>query len=186
MNPYSEAPTRLRKTGAADKVALMEAAAEQAADDRQFAERVLYEVRNAGNDASEQAAEWAKYCEGLPYRREQQEVYRAANEVVGIGSDKPLGGDCDDIVVVFVAGCLSLGIPAKVQILCDDQGWGFHVRAMVGLPPHSPTHWQVVDPVWKSEKEWAMVGKDPRHSALTAATSPYPSPAPLSYSEDAI
>tara|TARA_R110000824_G_scaffold145914_3_gene314420 strand:- start:2054 stop:2614 length:561 start_codon:yes stop_codon:yes gene_type:complete len=168
---YTEAPTRLRKTGAADKIALMEAMAEESADSLPFAEFVLYTVRTVGNDADEQIACWARFCEGLPYRREQNEVYRSVAETVGLGSDRPLGGDCDDIVIVFVAGCLSLGLPAKVQILCDQDGWGFHVRALVGMPPYKPTHWVVVDPVWESEKQWAMKDK-PAHLSALANTSP--------------
>lgn len=179
MTTYVEAPTRDRLTGAVDKMALMESMAEQVADDRQFAELVLEVVSGAGNAADEQAAAWARFCEGLPYRREQGEVYRDCKMVVGIGYKRPLGGDCDDIVIVFVAGCYTLGIPAKVEILCDEEGWGFHVRARVGLPPHKPVVWQVVDPVWKSEQEWAGAERDPRSSAL-AAMYPQPKKTPAS------
>jgi hypothetical protein len=86
--------------------------------------------------------------------------------VVGSGGRAATGGDCDDLVVALLAGLRSLAIPCQAEILCSEDGWGFHIRAVVGLPPLNPQVWSVVDPVWRSEREWTMIDKDPRQNAL--------------------
>lgn len=166
QNTYSDVPTRERHDGALDKAVLMSEVAESLTTDRDFNEFVLRKVTKAGNAADEQVLEWAKYCEGLPYRREHGEVYRAWREIVGLDTGTPAGGDCDDLTILLVAGCRSLGLPSLVEILKDEEGWGFHVRARVGMPPHSPTYWAVVDPVWRSEREWAMADRGLHESKL--------------------
>ena len=169
---YSEVPTRERDEGALDKAILMSEIAESLTGDREFNEFVMRKVANAGNAADEQVVEWCKYCESLPYRRESGEVYRSWRECVGLETGVPAGGDCDDLTILMVGGCRSLGLQALVEILKDEQGWGFHVRGRVGLPPHSPTYWAVVDPVWKSEREWAMDGKPLGESELVKKSLP--------------
>ena len=174
MNGYADVPTRDRDEGALDKAILMTDVAESLTQDRDFNEFVLRTVANAGNPADQQVAAWCEYVEGLPYRRESGEVYRAWREIVGYGTGTPTGGDCDDLTILLVAGIRSLGIPAVVEILKDSQGWGFHVRARVGVPPHNPTRWVIVDPVWQSEREWAMVDQQPGQSALDKRLREHP------------
>ena len=70
------------------------------------------------------------------------------------------------MVVATLAGLRSLAIPCQAEILATEDGWGFHIRAVVGLPPLNPKVWSVVDPVWRSEREWTMIDKDPRQNAL--------------------
>lgn len=159
QSSYADVPTRDRDEGALDKAVLMSEVAESLTSDRDFNEFVLRKVSRAGNSADDQVLEWATYCESLPYRREAGEVYRDWREIVGLETGVPAGGDCDDLTILLVAGCRSLGMQSLVEILKDEQGWGFHVRARVGLPPHAPTYWAVVDPVWRSEREWAMVDR---------------------------
>jgi hypothetical protein len=172
MGPaYADVPTRLKDEGALDKAILMSEIAESLLGDREFNEFVMRKVARAGNAADEQVMEWAKFVEGLPYRRENGEVYRAWREVVGLETGVPAGGDCDDLTILVVAGLRSLGMQSMVEILKDEEGWGFHVRGRVGLPPHRPTYWAIVDPVWKSEREWAMVDRDVSQSPLMQKSS---------------
>jgi hypothetical protein len=166
MRDYADVPTRDRHNGALDKAVLMSEIADSLTEDREFNEFVMRKVAKAGNAADEQVMEWAKFCESLPYRRESGEVYRAWRECVGLETGTPAGGDCDDLTILVVAGLRSLGMQSMVEILKDEEGWGFHVRARVGLPPHRPTYWAVVDPVWRSEREWAMAEKPLDQSQL--------------------
>jgi len=165
-NGYADVPTRFRADGALDKAVLMDATADSLTGDRDFDEFVLRTVAGAGNPADAQAQAWAAFVEGLPYRRESDEKYRAWREVVGFGGVAPSGGDCDDLAILTVAGFRVLGLSALIEVLKDEQGWAFHVRTRLGLPPASPTYWAVVDPVWKSEREWAMAGRDLQSSPL--------------------
>ena len=171
MNGYSEVPTRGGLDGTIDKIALVEAMATDMAHDREFAEFVLSKVSKVGSAADAQAACWAEYIESLPYRREAAEVLRDPRLVVGSGGRPATGGDCDDLVVALLAGFRSLAIPCQAEVLCTEDGWGFHIRAVVGLPPLNPKVWSVVDPVWKSEREWAMAGRDARKNALLKHSS---------------
>lgn len=166
MRDYADVPTRDRHNGALDKAVLMSEIADSLQGDREFNEFVLRKVAKAGNAADEQVMEWTKFCESLPYRRENAEIYRAWRECVGLETGVPAGGDCDDLTILAVAGLRSLGMQSMVEILKDEEGWGFHVRARVGLPPHRPTYWAVVDPVWRSEREWAMAEKPLDQSPL--------------------
>ena len=166
MRDYADVPTRDRHNGALDKAVLMSEIADTLVEDREFNEFVMRKVAKAGNAADEQVMEWAKFCETLPYRREAGEVYRAWRECVGLETGTPAGGDCDDLTILTVAGLRSLGMQSMVEILKDEEGWGFHVRARVGLPPHRPTYWAVVDPVWRSEREWAMADRPLEQSKL--------------------
>lgn len=173
MNGYSEIPTRGGLDGTVDKLALVEAMATDTAHDREFAEFVLQKVSRAGSAADEQAAAWCEYVESLPYRREHTEVLRDPRLVVGSGGRPATGGDCDDLVLATLAGLRSLAIPCQAEILASEDGWGFHIRAVVGLPPLNPTVWSVVDPVWRSEREWTMMDRDPKQNAVVKRSSWY-------------
>lgn len=179
MNGYAEVPTRRALEGTIDKLALVESMALDVAHDRSFAEFVLGVVSKAGSGADEQAAAWCKYVEGLPYRREDGEVLRDPRLTVGApvpGKTQSVGtgGDCDDLVLAVLAGLKSLAIPCQAEIICTEEGWGFHIRAIVGLPPLRPTVWCVVDPVWQSERQWAMVDNPkPYLNALSKQSSWY-------------
>jgi len=171
VNGYSEVPTRARLDGVIDKLVLVEASADATAHDREFAEFVLSKVAKAGSGADEQAAAWCEYVESLPYRRERGEVLRDPRLVVGSGGRPATGGDCDDLVLVVLAGCKSLDIPCQAEIMAKDDGWGFHIRARVGFPPMNPQMWCIVDPVWRSEREWAMIDKiDLKDTAIAKKT----------------
>jgi hypothetical protein len=167
---YADVPTRLKEQGALDKAVVMSAIADSLTEDRDFNELVSRTVAKAGNAADEQVQAWAEYVENLPYRRENGEVYRAWKEIVGFDTGVPTGGDCDDLTILLVAGLRSLGMQSIVELLTDEEGWGFHVRARVGLPPHAPTYWAVVDPVWRSEREWSMANKPLNESPLVVAS----------------
>ena len=167
---YADVPTRLKEQGALDKAVVMSAIADSLTEDRDFNELVSRTVAKAGNAADEQVQAWAEYVENLPYRRENGEVYRAWKEIVGFDTGVPTGGDCDDLTILLVAGLRSLGLQSVVELLTDEEGWGFHVRARVGLPPHAPTYWAVVDPVWRSEREWSMQNKPLNESPLVVAS----------------
>jgi hypothetical protein len=171
MNGYAEIPTRRALDGTIDKLALVESMATDTAHDREFAEFVLQKVSGCGSAADEQAACWCEYVESLPYRREHAEVLRDPRLVVGSGGRPATGGDCDDLVVATLAGLRSLAIPCQAEILCTEDGWGFHIRATVGLPPLRPQLWSVVDPVWRSEREWAMIDRDAKQNALVKRSS---------------
>jgi len=166
MNGYSEIPTRKGMDGVLDKLALVENMADDTAHDREFAEFVLRKVSGAGSAADEQAAAWCEYIESLPYRREFAEVLRDPRETVGSRGGKGVGGDCDDLTLALLAGLRSLAIPCQAEILATEDGWGFHIRARVGLPPMTPRLWMIADPVWKSEREWTMLDANPVHNAL--------------------
>jgi hypothetical protein len=172
VNGYAEIPTRRALDGTIDKLALVDAMATDTAHDREFAEFVLGKVSQCGSAADAQAACWAEYVERLPYRREQAEVLRDPRLVVGSGGRPAAGGDCDDMVVALLAGLRSLAIPCQPEIVASEDGWGFHIRGLVGLPPLNPKVWMVVDPVWRSEAEWAMADRDARDNAL-ARRSPW-------------
>lgn len=171
---YADVPTRDKDEGALDKAILMTEVADSLSMDRDFNEFVLRKIAGAGNPADQQVAAWCAYVESLPYRRENGEVYRAWKEIVGYDTGVPTGGDCDDLTILLVGGIRSLGVQSVVEILKDQQGWGFHVRARVGMPPHNPTQWVIVDPVWQSEREWAMVDQAPGQSALDARLRQHP------------
>lgn len=159
MSSTAEAPTRERYLGVRDKLCLMEAMAWQYADDSTVDDVVRQALVHADNSALEQFRAWQSRCEAIRYRRENGERYRHPVSVLRVG------GDCDDQVIVACAGLRALGIPCKVEILSDELGWGFHVRARVGLPPHRPQAWPILDPVWMSEAQWAMEGSPPQKSS---------------------
>jgi hypothetical protein len=170
MDGYAEVPTRPAWEGTADKLALCEAMATKYSTNRAFAEKVLQVVANAGNAADQQAACWAAFVESLPYRREPGEVLRDPLETTGLGS-RGAGGDCDDLVVVLLAGMRALAIPCYAEVMTKSDGQAFHIRGRVGLPPLNPQTWAIVDPVWKSEAEWAMQGRPPGSNVLLQGRS---------------
>jgi len=164
---YTSAPTRTGMAGVKDKLALISAMADKYAHNRDFSERVLHIIRGAGNGADHQVGAWERFVESLPYRRERGEVLRnPIATAFGVKDGKigggGVGGDCDDLVIVALAGLRSIGLQAVPQIIARENGDGFHVRALVALPPINPTHWRIIDPVWKSERQWAMVSKKPK------------------------
>lgn len=124
-------------------------------------------IRRAGSSAQEQMVEWERFCQALPYRREAGELYDSPVRVM------QTGGDCDDLSILFAAGCVSLGLPCQMQLVRDAHGWPIHVRCLVGLPPLAPTHWIPVDPVIWSEQEWAMQNEAVTHPrAIESNQSP--------------
>ena len=154
MNGYSEAPTRSGRKGVLDKLVLIDALSDRFSEDRGLHERVLRIVSRAPSDADEQVWAWEKYVDSLPYRRDPaEEVFRDPRQTIDVG------GDCDDMVLLFMSGVKALGIPVLPEIVADDEGHGFHIRARVGLPPVHPQAWVIVDPVYKSEGRWAMTHK---------------------------
>jgi len=162
VNGYTEIPTRQKAQGTVDKLVAVEAMADIYAHDREFAEFVLHKIAGAGSAADAQAAAWCKYVEGLPYRREPSEVLRDPKQTAVKGH----GGDCDDLVVALLAGLKSLAIPCQAEIFSGEDGWAFHIRGRVGLPPLAPQMWVVVDPVWQSERQWAMANRQAADNAL--------------------
>ena len=165
-------------------MALMEAMATKWALDRRFGEAVLWILRRCPNGADQQVACLEKYFSKLPYRREVGEIYRSPLAVVGDPKKgKPgVGGDCDDLSIALAAALIHISIPVRLEVAADQDGWGFHVRVRVGLPPTAPSEWIVVDPVWRSEREWAMADQKtkkaqsprPRSSATATAASTTP------------
>ena len=153
MADFVEVTTRRQIEGAIDKLALIDAMAEQQALNREFCEAVLAKISKAGSAADQQAAAWCAVVEALPYRREPVEQFRAPMRTLVDG------GDCDDLTVLLLAGLKCLAIPCMAEALCDEDGWAFHVRALVGLPPMRPEVWTIADPVWTSERQWAMVDR---------------------------
>lgn len=155
MAQYAEVMTRGRMEGCVDKLALLQQLARERVRDREFHELVLAKVAGAGNSAEAQASRWCSYVESLEYRRDPvwAEVFRDPLVTMRVG-----GGDCDDLTLLCLAGLECLAIPCQPEALCDEEGWAFHVRVLVGLPPMAPRVWAVVDPVWQSERQWAMAG----------------------------
>lgn len=171
---YARVETREKWEGSLDKGVLMLSISESLTGDREFNEFVLATVSAAPNDADLQAEAWFRFVSKLQYRREAGEVYRNWKDTV------KHGGDCDDLTILVVAGLLSLGLQAFPEILTDRDGWGFHVRARAGFPPHAPTHWAILDPVSKSERAWAMANKDVTASPLLSGSASESQPPALS------
>lgn len=159
---YAQVQTRTGIDGAADKCALMDAAATSLTSDSAFNELVTGIVGKAGQAADEQAMAWYEYVAARKYIRDplEWELYRSWQDVV------KSGGDCDDLTIVLLGGLRSIGIQCFTEILTDEQGNGYHVRARVGLPPHAPVYWGIMDPVWQTERTWVMADQDPSQSPL--------------------
>jgi hypothetical protein len=151
MAEFVEVTTRQKLEGAIDKIALIDAMAQAQTTNREFCEAVLAKLAGVGSGADEQAAAWCQFVEGLPYRRELVETFRDPMRTMVDG------GDCDDLTVLCLAGLKCLAIPCLPEALCDEEGWAFHVRVLVGLPPMDPKVWTIADPVWESERRWAMI-----------------------------
>ena len=154
---FAVVPTREGLEGVKDKAAIMDAIARRVArGDREFVNRVREIVKGAGNEADRKVEVWVRHCKGLTYTREYGEIFAHPMETL------KKGGDCDDMVILLLAGLHSMLIPCCPDIVTKD-GEGVHVRARVGLPPTSPppnrADWLVADPVEDSEKAWAMVGQ---------------------------
>ena len=152
---YSLSATRNGEDGILDKIALIDAMAWKYAADRRLQTAVLRAVKAAGNGADEQVAAWERYLESLPYRRELDEILRDPLESLEVG------GDCDDLALLALAGLRALAIPCEAEVISDSEGNGFHIRVLAGLPPLNPEVAVVIDPVYRSEPQWAMKGKNP-------------------------
>lgn len=167
--PYSFVMARHGIVGVTDKLCQFEAMAEvwggkvpkgatldnammAATANREFRELVISVIKPEINrTAEDQAAAWEEFCESRPYFREPGEVIANPLETA------KRGGDCDDLTVLLLAGYYCMGIEeAKAQILADDDGNGYHIRALVPVPLiGKPEGFRIVDPVWHSEMLWA-------------------------------
>lgn len=147
-------------------------AARTATEDTAFCREVRQRLIGVGSSAEDQVLAWERICMALPYRRELGELIDAPATVL------QTGGDCDDLVCLFLAGCLSLGIPCEPEIITSADGSPFHIRALVYLPPLNPTHCIVVDPVCESEREWAMGDAQPADSRAVRLPDADPKGAP--------
>jgi len=158
--PYAEAPTRPGLEGTVDKMALIDAMANRYASDRDFQELLLSKVlAGSGSATDDQILAIQKFVDSLVYRREIGEILRSPTETA------KWGGDCDDLVVLTLAAARAVGIPAEPEVIANADGVGFHVRALLAFPPLRPQYYVVVDPVYRSEPEWAMAGRDLESSA---------------------
>ena len=155
---YALSATRAGLDGILDKKALIEAMAEKYSVNRDMQDLVLNVVRGASSAADDQLWAWERHLESLPYRREPGEILRNPIDTAKVG------GDCDDLTVLALAGCMALGIPCEAEVVADSNMRGFHVRAVAALPPINPKFTVVIDPVHRSEPEWAMANRD-LHSA---------------------
>ena len=151
---YSLTPTRTGLEGIIDKIVLIEEMGGKYAQNRDVQDAVLEAVGSSDSPADDQLLAWEKALEKLPYRREPGEILRNPVDTL------KHGGDCDDLTVLAIAGARALGLPAMAEVVADSNLDGFHVRALVGLPPLNPEFWVVLDPVCWSEPKWAMVDKN--------------------------
>lgn len=152
---------------AIDKLALVAAMAMRSGqEDVELQRLVRQAIATAPSDAEAQMLAWEKFCMALPYRREAGEFLESPIQTA------KTGGDCDDLVILFLAGCVSLGLPCEPELVCDQQGYPFHIRALVHLPPLAPTHSVVVDPVCWSERQWSMAGKQPSAEGRAVRIAP--------------
>jgi hypothetical protein len=151
---YSLTPTRAGLDGIIDKIVLIEEMGYKYAQNREVQDTVLKAISGAGSAADDQLKAWEKFLESLPYRREAGEILRKPTETI------KHGGDCDDLTVLAIAGARAIGLPALAEVVADSKLNGFHVRALVGLPPLKPDFWVVLDPVCWSEPKWAMAEKN--------------------------
>jgi hypothetical protein len=182
---YAAYDERTGHEGLVDKLAMMEAAAQRHAranaqfrtgvlrvialdpgvwrhvDPDGFVRRRLEQITGRGDGADEQVRRLEAYMRLIRYVREVGEIVQAPDWLLGFVDDDtpPLGGDCDDLAIAFHAACVAIEVPSLLQILTDEQGRGFHIRNLVGLPPTRPQGWLVIDLVDQSEGRWAMSGR---------------------------
>jgi hypothetical protein len=142
--------TSSEKHATATKVALANAMAAEYATKRSFQELLLRKLKNTPSAADEQVLAIEKILDRLPYRREPVEMLRNPEESIDVG------GDCDDLATLAVACLTAVAIPSEVQAVEDSEFGGFHLRAVCYLPPTSPEYQIVIDPVFRSEREWTM------------------------------
>lgn len=167
--PYSFVMARHGIVGVTDKLCQFEAMAEvwggkqppgaivekamvEASANREFRELVIRVIKPHEHPSLEdQVCAWEDFCESRPYFREPGEVIANPLETA------KRGGDCDDLVVLLLAGYYAMGVEhAKAQIAMDNKGNGYHIRALCPYPLVGPPEgWRVVDPVWHSEFAWA-------------------------------
>lgn len=152
---YTGFASRRGLAGTVDKMALVESMGYQWGRNRKLQELVLRRLRGVGSAADAQVLALEQWLCSLPYRREPEEVLRSPLRT--LSGD---GGDCDDMVVATIAAATALALPAKAEVIADDRGNGFHIRALVGLPPLNPSYWVIIDPVYRSEPQWAMANRN--------------------------
>lgn len=172
--PYTFVMARHGVVGVTDKLCQFEAMAEvwggklpvgavvqtamvEASANREFRELVIRTIKPDQNPSlQDQVAVWEAFCESRPYFREPGEV--VANPI----ETARRGGDCDDLVVLLLAGYYAMGVEnAQAQILADEKGNGYHIRALCPYPlVGKPEGFRVVDPVWHSEFAWAKGNGD--------------------------
>jgi transglutaminase-like putative cysteine protease len=169
MFGYSVAHTRTGIQGILDKLSLIESMGDTYAQDRRIQELSLKICNNAGNSAAQIVDALESYVEGLKYRREYAEILRNPVHTALVAK----GGDCDDLTTLFLALASAQGLPCRGEVIANEKGQGFHIRAVVGLPPLNPQYERVVDPVWKSEAQWNM--KIPTSGGSASASKPHPS-----------
>lgn len=168
---YTGYEGRFGLDGTVDKMVLVERMGQVFGHDRRLQELVLKQLSGVGSAADEQVLALEQWLCSLPYRREPGEVLRSPLETA------KYGGDCDDFVVLTIAAATALGLPAKAEVIADAAGNGFHIRALVGLPPLSPSYWVIIDPVYRSEPQWAMANRSISQSSLKfRQTTPTPGP----------
>jgi hypothetical protein len=166
---YSIVPTRIGMEGVIDKIILIEDTGDEYAQNREIQDLLLKKVLSGvGSGADEQLKAWEQFLEKLPYRREAGEIIRKPTETA------KYGGDCDDLTALAIAGARAIGLPAMAEVIANSNGDGFHVRALVGLPPiGQPKQWIPLDPVHWSEPTWAMAKT---HQTSESPTFPGASP----------
>lgn len=168
---YANIATTVERTpqqACVDKLVAVAAMAQNFAEEsREFQELVLSKVGGASSRSDDQAAAWANFVKGLPYRREPVEILRNPLETA------KYGGDCDDLVTLLLAGWMALSLTCEPEIIADAEGNGFHIRARIGFPVLAPELWVVVDPVSQSEAAWATaIPQDlPIESNLSPSTA---------------
>lgn len=151
---YLSVPTRVGREGALDKAALATALAEWTAGyNRDF----LYFVRNTVKDcksAEDQADKWFEFCKSRTYTRELGDVFAHPKDTIDVG------GDCDDLTMLVMAGLMAIGIPTIAEVI-EVNGHGVHIRARAGFPPHNPPRdynkWKIFDSTKESEPVWAGI-----------------------------
>ena len=174
MSTYLQVPTRTGSDGAKDKAAIIYALASWTAQtNRDFLNKVR-QVVNGVQRAEDQADKWFEYCASKTYTRELGDIFAHPNDTLNHG------GDCDDLTILFLSGCMALGIPACPDVVMRN-GNGVHVRVRVGFPPHSPpadlTKWKIYDPAKDSEGRW--IGGNPKLYSPKTKSESFGSPQSL-------
>ncbi len=141
-------PSRIGPNGTADKLALLYADAEKAAQEDAVQKLALSVCSPANSSPLQCVQEIERFASQVRYRGEPKDRLRHPLET----AEK--GGDCDDQALLVGALLIAIGIPFEPEIVADDQCVAFHVRAVAGLPPFRPTVGYAIDSVKWSEQVW--------------------------------